>query len=364
MRRASRKCGGTTILGCRCWRCLPRGRQSAEEVAAHLASATAGRRNLYALFWATDEADPQRLVETWLDRNAFKALDVWQGNVRLATYALASGLQPVPMAPVQLGDAVVLAGQAQPAEQQGQQHVAAGDAALVQLRWEVLQDVERRYKVSVQLLDAANQVVAQRDAEPVGGSRPTDGWRAGEQILDNYALPVPFGTPPGEYRLVAAMYDAQTGQRLTHADGDSVELGSVWVDRPQTSVSPEPGADGRSGWSGGWDRSILVGYDAYRKDFAHAPETPLRPGDTAHFVLYWQAPDPLPANWPADLAVTLRLGDQVVTAPLAGAGYPTGEWTGGEIVRGQYDIPYDGTGTRAQVEVAGDSVELAPLPAE
>ena len=109
---------------------------------------------------------------------------------------------------------------------------------------------------------------------------------------------------------------------------------------------------------------ILAGYDAYRKDFAHAPETPLRPGDTAHFVLYWQAPDPLPANWPADLAVTLRLGDQVVTAPLAGAGYPTGKWTGGEIVRGQYDIPYDGTGTRVQLEVAGDSVELAPLPAE
>ena len=336
---------------------------SADEVAAQLASATADRRNVYALFWATDEADPQRLVETWLDRNAFKALDVWQGNVRLATYALASGLQPLAMEPVQLGDAVVLAGQAQPAQPEGQQHVAAGDAALVQLRWEVLQDVERRYKVSVQLLDAASQVVAQRDAEPVGGARPTDGWRAGEQIFDNYALPVPFGTPPGEYRLLAAMYDAQTGQRLTHAAGDSVELGSVWVERPQAPLSPNLVPMGRR-----LDQHLgpvsLAGYDAYRKDFAHAPATPLRPGDTAHFVLYWQAPDPLPANWPAALAVTLRLGDQVVTMPLAGAGYATGQWTGGEIVRGQYDIPYDGTGTRAQVDVAGDSVELAPLPAE
>ena len=333
---------------------------SAADVESALAAATAGRRNVYALFWATDEADPQRLVETWLDRNGYKALDIWQGNVRLATYALAGELQPLPMAPVQLGAAITLAGQAQP---QNPQRVAAGDAALVQLRWDVLQDVNRRYKVSVQLLDAANQVVAQRDGEPAGGSRPTDAWRKGDQIRDNYALPVPFGTPPGEYRLVAAMYDAQTGQRLAHANGDSVELGSVWVDRPQATLPPSlvPMAqrlDRRLG------PVVLSGYDVYRKDFAHAPETPLQPGDLAHVVLYWQAPDPLPADWPEDITMTLRLGNQVVTAPLAGARYPTGEWQGGEIVRGQFDIPYDGTGARPQVEVAGQSVWLDVLPVE
>ncbi len=333
-------------------------------MAADLAAATAGRRTLYALFWATDEADPQRLVETWLDRHAFKALDVWQGNVRLSAYTLAGDLQPAPLAPVLLGDAVVLAGQAQPKDLPAEpQHVTAGDVALVQLRWEALQDIAERYTVSVQLLDAANQVVAQRDGEPAGGSRPTDSWHAGDQILDNYALPVPLGTPPGEYRLVAAMYDAQTGQRLTHPGGDSVELGSLWIDRPQTPLSPDLAPMAQR-----LDRQlgpvILAGYDAYRKDFAHAPETPLRPGDRAHFVLYWQAPDPLPADWPQDLTVTLRLGDQVVTAPLAGAEYPTAAWKGGEIVRGQFDVPYAGTGARAQVEVAGASVELAPLLVE
>jgi mannosyltransferase len=340
---------------------VPAGRPpSAAEVESALASGTAGRRNLYALFWATDEADPERLVESWLDQNAFKALDIWQGNVRLATYALAGDLQPLPMDPIQLGDAISLSGQAQPASPQ---RVAPGDAALVQLRWDVLQDVSRRHKMSVQLLNAANQVVAQRDGEPVGGSRPTDTWRAGEQILDNYALPVPLGTPPGDYRLVAAMYDAQTGQRLTHAAGDSVELGNVWVGHPQIPPSPSliPMAQRL-------ERSLgpvtLLGYDAYRKDFAHAPQTPLRPGDTARVVLYWQAPAPLPLNWPADLAVTLRLGNQVLTAPLAGVEYPTGEWQGGEIVRGQFDIPYEGTGSRLQVEVAGQPIWLEALPVE
>ena len=333
----------------------------AEAVEAALAAATAERRQVYALFWATDEADPQHLVEGWLDRNAFKSLDTWQGNLRLAVYALAEQVQPVPFAPVVLGDAIRLAGQAQP---QSPQHLLPGEAALVQLHWDVLEDVDRKLKVSVQLLDAANQVVAQRDGEPQGGSRPTDTWRAGEQILDNYALPLPLGTPPGEYRLVAALYAAQDGQRLRHAGGDVVELGSVRVDRPAAPAdAAAPAAllpltqrlERRLG------PVTLLGYDAYRKDFAHAPQTPLEPGDKAHFVFYWQTPDPLPADWPADLAVTLRLGDQSVTAHLGGPAYPSGEWQPGEVVRSQMDILFDGTSAQPAVEVAGETLTLESL---
>jgi mannosyltransferase len=161
--------------------------------------------------------------------------------------------------------------------------------------------------------------------------------------------------------LVAVMYDAQSGQRLLHAGGDSIELGNVWIDRPRVPLSPSlvPMAQRPELRLG---PVVLSGYDSYRKDFAHAPETPLVPGDTAHFVLYWQAPDPLPPDWPKDLTMTLRLGDQAATAPLAGGGYPTGEWQAGEIVRGQFDILYDGTGSRPRVEVAGQSVALEELP--
>jgi hypothetical protein len=338
---------------------LPQERPAvAADVEAALAETVKGRRQVYALFWAADEADPQRLVEGWLDRNAFKALDVWQGNLRLAAYALAEDLQPLPFEPIQLGEAMLLEGQAQ---RGNPQEVPGGEAVLVQLQWQALQDLSTRYKVSVQLLDEANQVVAQRDAEPSGGTRPTDGWRARERIKDNYALPIPLGTPPGEYRLVAAVYDAQTGQRLSHAGGDLVELGSVRVQRSGAGASSamipmaQP-VDGRLG------PVTLLGYDAYRKDFAHAPATLLQPGDTAHFVLYWQAPDPLPADWPAELPLTLRLGEQIVTTPLGGANYPTAAWQGGEIVRMQVDVPYDGTDASPVLEVAGGSMELTGLP--
>ena len=42
---------------------------------------------LFVVLWATDESDPARLVETWLDAHTFKSTDSWYGNVRLAMYA-------------------------------------------------------------------------------------------------------------------------------------------------------------------------------------------------------------------------------------------------------------------------------------
>ncbi len=43
--------------------------------------------HLYGLLWATDESDPQHIVEGWLDTHAYKATDTWQGDVRFVTYA-------------------------------------------------------------------------------------------------------------------------------------------------------------------------------------------------------------------------------------------------------------------------------------
>jgi hypothetical protein len=59
---------------------------------AQLESAAADRRQISALFWATDEADPDRLVESWLDQNAFRGLESWQGNLRFVVYSLPNQL--------------------------------------------------------------------------------------------------------------------------------------------------------------------------------------------------------------------------------------------------------------------------------
>jgi hypothetical protein len=108
--------------------------------------------------------------------------------------------------------------------------------------------------------------------------------------------------------------------------------------------------------------ATLAGYNAHRKGFAHAPDTPLAPGDVLHVTLLWQAPDPLPPDWPADAAFTLRLGGQTLTAPLAGAGYPTGDWQPGELVRGEFDILYDGAERTPVLEAGSDRLQLRRLP--
>jgi hypothetical protein len=79
------------------------------------------------------------------------------------------------------------------------------------------------YTVFAQLLNAQGQVIAQSDAIP--GQRPTTGWRAGEYIVDDERLAFNENASAGTTKLIVGLYDAQTGIRVSLADGtDSVTL--------------------------------------------------------------------------------------------------------------------------------------------
>ena len=329
-----------------------------EQTIAALTAASADRRTVYALFWATDESDPQRIVESWLDQNAFKGLESWQGNLRFVRYTRADDLRCTERTPLNFAEQLALVGECEP---QPTQQVVAGEAALVRLLWSALRPMTQRYKVSVQLLDERNQVIAQHDSEPAGGSRPTTTWSVGETVEDSHGLAVPIGVPPGVYRLIATVYDAESGARLAHSEGDSVALGAVEVMRstqpfPADLLPVQQRVDQMLG------PLTLIGADVYKKGFGHAPTTPLQTGDLLHVTLYWQAPDPLPADWPIDLQVTLELGDQTVNAPLAGGAYTTGKWQAGELVRGEFDIPFTGSDHSLEVSVNNEATYAFDLP--
>ncbi|MCS6827814.1 MAG: glycosyltransferase family 39 protein [Caldilinea sp.] len=330
------------------------------DVETRLEAATREKRRVFALFWATEEADPAQLVEGWLNANAFKTLESWQGNLRFVVYTFANDLVASPFTPVRWENGMVLLKVEQGALPP--QRVSPGDAAIVRLTWSAEISLNRRYKVSVQLLDERNQVIAQHDGEPGGGAMPTDRWSPGQRIIDNHGVAIPFGTPPGLYALKAALYDAETGVRVRQSGVEMVSLGSVVVERavqsPPTDVIPMQHRLGET-----LGRVQLVGYDAYRRGFAHAPKTPLHPGDTVTFIFYWQAPSSLPADWPLDLTMTLRLGAHEVSAPLAGA-YPTGAWTAGELVRSVVETVYDGSDARPRLTVEGVSIALETLPTQ
>lgn len=326
-----------------------------------LANATANRRNVYALFWATDEADPDHIVETWLDQHAYQGIDEWQGNLRFAVYTLSPAIHCIDaQQPIHWGKSINLLAHCQPAEEAA---LAGGEAALLGLRWQATEPLSTTYKVTVQLLDERNQVIAQRDSVPGGGSRPTNEWEPGAVIVDNHSVVVPLGTPPGVYRMIVALYDANTGVRLPVAGEDYLALGEVRVEQPTTAIPPSiVPVQYRLNRTVG--PITLVGYSAHRQGMSHAPATPLVVGDLVEFTFVWQAPEPLPADWPAALSVTLHLGDQAVTFAPSGPTYPTAAWQAGDVLQYRLYLPFDGQDRVPMLQVGEESVQLRALPVE
>jgi hypothetical protein len=97
----------------------------------------------------------------------------------------------------------------------------------VRLTWRAVQPIRASYTVSLQLLDPADRLVAQRDAPPLNGALPTTAWDQGDVIPDSMSLDLPAEAPP-VLRLLLVVYDSATGQRLPVDSGrDALDLGAI-----------------------------------------------------------------------------------------------------------------------------------------
>ena len=321
---------------------LPR-RRPLDEVATLIELENiAGRANkIYATYWATHQADPDGLIEGWLDGQLFKATDDWYGNVRLVSYAAPlNSDQAVRPVDFSLGENIRLSGYTAASSE-----VRPGDILQIILRWEAKTAITKEYTVFLQVLDENNHLVGQRDAAP---RIPTRIWSGGETVDDAHGLFIEPGTPPGTYRLTAGLYDSRTGQRLpvswkdelgqSHT-GAVIELGPIEVIRPEIRL---PGGAFKiqyplhSSMAG----VSLLGYDLYALGNRSNPTAPLHPGDAVQLVAYWRLDDP--GNLP-DNQVVIRVesaaGEPVplsIERQLAGLNYPVFLWKEGEIVRAQY----------------------------
>jgi hypothetical protein len=303
------------------------------------------QRRVFAILWATNESDPDGIVENWLNQHGYKALDVWYGNVRLAMWSLSpvgSG-QVEHRLDVDLGEQVTLIGYSLGATQ-----VAAGDVLPLTLYWQAQHLLAEPYKVFIHLLDRHGQIVAQRDSEPGGGSQPTTSWRPGELITDNYGVLIPFGTPPGPVQVVVGLYNARTGQRLIPPNGPSdgrVPVATVELARP--AVPPPVAALGfQHASSARFGPLRLLGYSRLKLDAEHDPAAALHRGDTINLVLFWQMAGTPPVDPSVQIRVSLvdRSGQSVVEhsgPPLDGT-YPLTDWLPGEVVRDSYLLSLPG----------------------
>lgn len=193
---------------------------------------TAGRRRLYALLYATEQSDPENVVGNRLEEEAYLASTQWYGNVRLAQYALPAAMPPTSPESlgVVFGDEIALDRLAV-----GNRSQRPGDILPLRFSWRALRAPTQRYKIFVHLLDAQSRVVAQHDAEPFDGARPTDTWRPGPTLDERFGVVVGPDLAPGTYELELGLYGVADNRRLPITDaagrglGDRVLLGSVTV---------------------------------------------------------------------------------------------------------------------------------------
>ena len=326
---------------------LPRQRPLVEAATqAELEAIARDADNVYAVYWATQQADPNGLIEGWLDNRLFKATDRWFGNVRLASYATPLADQEIIPINYQLGEHIRLTGFAFSSAQ-----VKPGEIMQVVLVWETDAPLSNNYTVFGQVLDQANHLVGQRDAPPI---IPSSQWPVGESVSDGHGIFIEPGTPPGPHRLIIGLYDSLTGQRLptTKADGteappatDFVELGQVDVVAREAPL-PAEAFDIQVPLNASMLEVTLLGYDLYKLGHRSAPDSPLQPGDPLHLVAYWQADQPI--RWLEDqmfiqvVSVSGREGSLSFTRSPAGTDYPIKAWQPGEIVRAQYDLTLNG----------------------
>ena len=74
-----------------------------------------------------------------------------------------------------------------------------GDDIHLTLFWQCLGEMEQSYTVFTHLVDARDNIVAQKDNPPVDGFYPTTQWVEGEIVRDQYDLLIPSNAPLGEY---------------------------------------------------------------------------------------------------------------------------------------------------------------------
>jgi hypothetical protein len=195
----------------------------ANDTRQRLEALKADHDRVWLVSWAMNEADPHSVIDSWLAQNGFEASHQWFGGVQLELITLGNEQAPLESVNATFDNGVTLVGYRLNTRQP-----ARGEALQISLIWQANQTQAERWTVFTHLLNRAPKVVAQRDAEPGGGLRPTTSFAPGEQVQDNYGIVVPDDLPAGTYTLEVGMYQGDHRARLSDGS-DHLLLGTVQV---------------------------------------------------------------------------------------------------------------------------------------
>ena len=147
-------------------------------------------------------------LNVWLNRNAALAFERWYGNTQLALFVRA---EPAPQSwPEQalLEQNVSVKYTTPPAS------IQRGTVLYLNLLWGTNGTVTGFDRVFVHLSFLDAPPGAQSDHELADGFLPLNQWPLQHAVLDRHALLLPADLTPGQYLLLAGIYDSQTSARL------------------------------------------------------------------------------------------------------------------------------------------------------
>ncbi len=197
----------------------------------------AGHDNVWLVQAGEDEVDKGDFVRRYLGAVAYELKCDRYLDARVCRYVApdrVTGESPAPVQPV-FGDTLqaraVSAGL-----------LPEGDETFVtaQFDWRLAAASPRDFVVTLRLLDAAGEPVAQLDRRPIGDLLPTSTWSAGDEKTGYFAFPLPQ-VAPGDYTLRAGVYDAATLQLVPAAGGANealVTLACLRVKPGQAEMTP------------------------------------------------------------------------------------------------------------------------------
>lgn len=290
---------------------------------------------------------------------AGKALVIDKGQSPFKRERFAAGVEAGVQFPIManFADQITLLGYDLP-----QGEVASGGAVALNLYWRAeVEAIESDYSSLVTLRDSAGHEVARAGSFYPGGLA-TRHWLRGYYIQDRLALTIPPGTPPGVYRLEAALYDPQTARSLDliNAAGNpediKVRLGMLTVIRPAQAQSIEIGQPLNADVT---EALTLAGVDPLPEE--------AQVGQALDLTWYWQA-EAVPQAAVRARLVWLDAQGQVaaVTPDLPPAlDYPLSNWQAGDVWRGRHTVYVPGSlqagGYTLAVEAAGRQIPLGEM---
>ncbi|MEP7198500.1 MAG: hypothetical protein ABI874_01670, partial [Chloroflexota bacterium] len=256
-------------------------------------------------------------MEKYLALNALPVEAQWYETTRLSFYASAPSFTPTFIP--------ILANRWYVADQP---HYAAGwGIVAIRLDWHSTNFRDPNLRVSIRLRDTRGQLWGMQDRAfvPHDANAPINSFI----FFDRFGLLIAAGTPPGAYRVSAAVYDG--------ADSNSIapeaELTTIQVTRP-TSPPPISALPIQTPFIADWVDVRLLGYTL--RDGAW------RAGDALHLDLFWQAQETANGSGRVFAHVQDAQG-KVVASNAEQPAYPLSQWQRGDLIREQRDLTLPAT---------------------